>query len=155
MKLTTYLHVVLRLRMSGPVPLLPLPSWSRQRQLYFYVTLYDGLLGIARQVLWVRISEWKIIVCGSSNNVLLTNCVELSYSWEASGCSVIEEIFCCFWKVNIHYHVHNSPLLHYTKRSLSFEFCTQNSVHIFYHYYACYMSHPSCPPWGDRLVKIW
>lgn len=155
MKLTTYLHVVLWLRMTGPATLLPQPSWSRKRKLYFYVTLYDRLLRTAWQDLWVRISEWKIIVCGGSNNFLLTNCMERSHFWETSGCSVIEEIFCYFWNVNVLYHVHNNSLLHCTKRSLLFRFCSQNSVQISYHGRACYMSHPSCPSWGDRLVKVW
>ena len=155
MKLTTSVHILLRLSMSGPVPILRLPSWSRQRQLYFYMTLYDGLLGVAWQVLWVRTSEWKIIFCGGSNNILLTNCMEHCHSWEASGCSVIEEIFCCFWNVNVHYHVHKSPPLHRTKRSLSFRFCSQNSGHISYHCHACYMSLSSCPSWHEHLVKVW
>jgi hypothetical protein len=36
-KLTTYLHIVPRLRMSGAIPLLPyMPSWHGQGQLYPY-----------------------------------------------------------------------------------------------------------------------
>jgi len=43
-KLTTHLHLVLRLRMRGAVPLHPyMPSWHAQRNLEYYFTLFQDV----------------------------------------------------------------------------------------------------------------
>ena len=104
-----HLHLVLRLRVSGVIPLFPLHDfipWTAATLAFRYVFCFDfTAITVVDLALW---RDTTSIFC-YHNLIVITNSTKESPSWEANSSSVSQETPRILLNPNAHYLIHKLP----------------------------------------------